>query len=474
MTMLALGDGAVFANRYRIVRCIAQGGMGAVYEAIHLETERRRALKVMLPHIVGSEELRDRFKREARVAAQIESEFIVDVFDAGVDEATQMPFLVMELLKGEELGKRLERVGRFSPPEVVSYLHQTALALDKTHRANIVHRDLKPENLFLTEREDGAPRIKVLDFGIAKLVADGSTQANATRSVGTPLYMSPEQFKSGTKVSPASDIYALGMMSYTLLVGAPYWADEASGDSNVFAFAATVMNGPREAPSVRAQRKFVQLPPSFDHWFSIVCAAEPTQRFQTASQAVAALGEALGLPPIPVGLSASSAHLSGSMAGAAGPLAGSRVAMSAGGITTSAAAAPPAKSGSAGVVIGVLAAVILVGGGLGAYVLKSKSATTPEAATSSAVTAATSAAPPPVTATVTATAIATSAPVASAPVASATAPPVDAASAAASASAAAVAAGPKGKLPPGPAKPPPPPVTAKTATPATAPSYSRD
>src|ERR1700730_2139947 len=139
--MNTLQQNYIFANRYRIERIIASGGMGSVYEVVHLETERRRALKVMHPHIVQSPELRDRFKREAKVAAQIDSEFIVDVFDAGVDEATQMPFLVMELLKGEELGRRLERVGRFSPPEAVTYLWQTALALDKTHKASIVHRD---------------------------------------------------------------------------------------------------------------------------------------------------------------------------------------------------------------------------------------------------------------------------------------------------------------------------------------------
>src|SRR5215468_2482440 len=111
----SLQDGALFAGRYRIVRAIAAGGMGAVYEVVHLETERRRALKVMHPHILQSADLRERFQREAKVAAQVESDFIVDVFDAGFDQATQMPFLVMELLRGEELGKRLRRVGRFPP-----------------------------------------------------------------------------------------------------------------------------------------------------------------------------------------------------------------------------------------------------------------------------------------------------------------------------------------------------------------------
>src|SRR5262245_48183977 len=101
-----LPEAAVFAGRYRVVRCIAVGGMGAVYEVVHLETERRRALKVMHPHFIPSDEMRARFRQEARVAARVESAHLVDVFDAGIDETTGMPFLVMELLHGEELGER--------------------------------------------------------------------------------------------------------------------------------------------------------------------------------------------------------------------------------------------------------------------------------------------------------------------------------------------------------------------------------
>src|SRR4051812_22381964 len=220
-----LQNGTIFAGRYRIVRCIAAGGMGAVYEVLHIETERRRALKVMLPHIVQDAELRERFKREARVAAQIESKFITDVFDAGVDDETGMPFLVMELLKGEELGQRLKKVGRFAPAEALNYLQQTASVLDKTHRAAIVHRDLKPANLFLVERDDEPPHIKVLDFGVAKIVAEGATSGGMTMTVGTPLYMAPEQFRNGI-IQPSADIFALGMIAYTLLVGHAYWAED--------------------------------------------------------------------------------------------------------------------------------------------------------------------------------------------------------------------------------------------------------
>jgi serine/threonine-protein kinase len=297
MSQLQLSDGAIFAARYQVVRRIALGGMGAVYEVEHTETLRRLALKVMLPHIVQSAEMRDRFRREAQVAAHIESEHIVSVFDAGIDDATGMPFMVMELLRGEELAQALRRVGRFGPAAVTTFLHQTALALEKTHRANIVHRDLKPENLFLTTTEDGRPRIKVLDFGIAKLVAEGSTQDPSTRSLGTPLYMAPEQFRSGQPISAATDLYALGMIAYTLLVGSSYWAEEAKNSSNVFAFAGAVMAGPTEPASLRARRHAATLPPAFDAWFSRMTAPNPADRFTGPLAAVGAMAEALGVAP---------------------------------------------------------------------------------------------------------------------------------------------------------------------------------
>lgn len=273
------------------------GGMGAVYEVVHLETERRRALKVMLPNIVESTELRDRFRQEARIAAHIESEHIVDVFDAGFDTDTKMPFLVMELLRGEELGQRLKRLGRFAPSDTVMYLEQTARALDKTHRASIVHRDLKPENLFLTEREDGRPHIKILDYGIAKFLADGATAANATRSIGTPFYMAPEQFKTGSAVSASADIYALGMVAYTFLVGVPYWKEDAHVHNNVFAFAMHAIKGPEELASARAKRFDCTLSAAFDEWFSKATALDPTKRFASAGEAVAALGIVLNVLP---------------------------------------------------------------------------------------------------------------------------------------------------------------------------------
>ncbi|CAN95751.1 Protein kinase [Sorangium cellulosum So ce56] len=296
MSATALAEGTVFARRYRVVRLIAAGAMGAVHEVVHLETERRRALKVMHPHLFQSEEMRRRFKAEACITAKIESEHIVDVFDAGIDEATGIPFLVMELLRGEELGERLKRAGRLPPAEVMTYLHQTALALDRTHAASIVHRDLKPANIFLSQREDGSVRVKILDFGVAKLVAEGATAAGATSSLGTPIYMPPEQFLGGTRLTGAADVFALGMMAYTLLVGLPYWHPEASSADGVFAFVMVAARGPEEPPVQRARAMGVALPAAFDAWFARATAGDPAARFQRATEAVRALGEVLGVP----------------------------------------------------------------------------------------------------------------------------------------------------------------------------------
>jgi serine/threonine protein kinase len=284
--------GAIFGERYRLVRRLASGAMGVVYEARHIATDRRCALKVMLAHIAPRPELRKRFELEARVTAHIDSPFIVELFDAGVDDATGMPFLVMELLRGEELGQCLRRVGRFSAEETLACLHQTALALDRTHRASIVHRDLKPANLFLSVGEDGERRIKILDFGVAKIVAESTGET--TTGMGTPLYMAPEQFRN-QRVSVATDIHALGMMAYTLLVGEAYWADEKKENDDLVAFALSAAYGPVEPASERAMRKGVVLPAGFDAWFARATAVEPSRRFSGATAAVRALGDALGI-----------------------------------------------------------------------------------------------------------------------------------------------------------------------------------
>ena len=289
----SLAAGQIFHGRYQIVRCLKSGGMGAVYECIHLKTRKHRALKVMLPEIVTSESMRERFELEARVTADIESEHIVETFDAGVDEETGAPFLVMELLRGEELGSLLKRRGALPFEEVVLLLSQAALALDRTHAAGIVHRDLKPDNLFVTSRDDGAPRLKILDFGVAKVVADEARSIQPTAAIGTPLYMSPEQFQGDGKIGPRADIYALGHIAYALLTGRPYWYDEQRSTPAVFAFFVLVMAGPPERPSKRASRRGVTLPSGFDAWFARATARVPRDRFDSASALVTDLAAVL-------------------------------------------------------------------------------------------------------------------------------------------------------------------------------------
>jgi serine/threonine-protein kinase len=365
---LALQKGSIFARRYRVVRRIASGSMGAVYDVVHLETDRHRALKVMHAHVLESTDLRERFKQEAKVAAHINSEFIVDVFDAGVDDDTHLPFIVMELLQGEEIGKRLKRLGKFPPGEVLTLLHQTSLALDKMHRASIVHRDLKPENLFLTKREDGSPHIKVLDFGVAKVLAESGPGAAGTRSVGTPFYMAPEQFAADSRVSPESDIFALGMIAYTFLVGEPYWASAMEEAGNVFAFSRMVINGPEESASVRAATQDVTLPPAFDEWFAKATAVDPSHRFSRATLAVSALADVFGIA-LPTGrVMRTSGDLSLITQENGGHVAGPTH------VSAAMTRAPSQRSGAP--YIGILAFIAAVGAVSGLYLLRSPGAAT--------------------------------------------------------------------------------------------------
>ena len=289
-----LEHGAIFAGRYRVLRRIATGGMGVIYEVLHLETERRRALKVMLPGVLGNDELRQRFVREAKVVSHVESDFIVDVVDAGIDAATETPFLVMELLRGEDLLRVLATRGALPAGEVVLLLSQAALALDKTHAAGIVHRDLKPENLYLTTRDDGSPRLKILDFGIAKVVADVNHTVQQTATIGTPLYMPPEQIRGEGTIGPRADVYALGHIAFTLLTGRAYWDDEQRASPSLFTFLGKVVDGLPEPATVRAARRGVALPPAFDAWFARATARAASARPDRASALVADLAVAVG------------------------------------------------------------------------------------------------------------------------------------------------------------------------------------
>jgi serine/threonine-protein kinase len=301
-----LTPGMIAAGRYEVVRRISAGGMGAIYEVKQLGVGRRRAMKVMLPHVVADAKLRARFEAEARVTAEIRSEHLVEILDADVDAATGLPFIIMELLDGHDLGEAVARRGRLSPTEVVTLLGQAASALDRTHAAGIVHRDLKPENLFLTARDDGTAKLKVLDFGIAKVAAQGAQAAGVTGVIGTPYYMSPEQALGDGRMGPAVDVYALGHIAFTLLVGHPYWLAEAQMLGNEVALLARSLMGAPEPPSARALRSGATLPAGFDAWFARATAREPTARFGTAGELVTALRDVF--PALSGGRAAPGSH----------------------------------------------------------------------------------------------------------------------------------------------------------------------
>lgn len=303
--MSLLKPGQVFAQRYVIRRKLAEGGMGAVFVAVQASTELEVAVKVLWPHVLEQETAVKRFSLEARVSARIGSSHVVKVFDAGFDEETQMPFLVMELLQGSTLQDLVAKNGPCSFEETVEYLHQASLALDKAHNyvdkdgqpAPVIHRDLKPENIFLTRLDSGAPFIKVLDYGLAKIL--GSSTGLSRDLKGTPLYMASEQ-ALGKALSPATDIWPLGLIALYLLTGRQYWNAASKPESGINHLISEIVALPMPAVSERFREQGVshKLPQAFDRWFDRCVHREPERRFQSAGAAVSALRRVLidGLP----------------------------------------------------------------------------------------------------------------------------------------------------------------------------------
>jgi len=291
-----LQPGQVFATRYRVLQMLASGGMGAVFEAEHVGTEQRVALKVLWPQILALASAREKFELEAKIAARVKSEHIVHVLDAGFDEATRSPYLVMELLVGETLTARVDRAGPIPLGEALTVLRQVARGLDAAHGFRdatgaptpIIHRDLKPDNLFLSARHDRSPLVKILDFGIAKVLSESRNISHEVR--GTPTYMAFEQVLAGT-LSPQTDLWALGLITYFLLTGRQYWRTADDPNAGVQALFAEIMTLPLEAPSVRSQQQSVRvrLPAAFDGWLLKCIDRMPERRFASAGEAVETL-----------------------------------------------------------------------------------------------------------------------------------------------------------------------------------------
>lgn len=272
----AVGD--VVADKYALGEVLGRGAMGCVMSAEHLLMQRKVAIKFVLG-FSSNPNAADRFVREARVTQSLQDEHVVRVYDLGVlDNGT--PYLVMEHLEGQDLAQLLDANHRFPVDTSVDYVLGACEALAEAHAAGIVHRDIKPSNLILTQRKNGTPLIKVVDFGISKVLDDDEeVEKSLTGSVamlGSPLYMSPEQIRSAKTIDARADVWALGVTLYTCLTGeAPFDGEGVHG-----VCASIVADPPRPFP------EDLTLPDGLEEVLSRCLAKRPEER--TASVVVLA------------------------------------------------------------------------------------------------------------------------------------------------------------------------------------------
>lgn len=283
----ATNKGRVLADRYRLEERLGEGGFGSIWRAEHLVLAAPVAVKLIDPEIAEDENAVERFIREARAAASLRSPHVVQIIDYGVDEG-ELPFMVMELLEGENLAQRLKRSGRIAPVDATRIISHVARAVGRAHDAGIVHRDLKPENVFLVPNED-AEIAKVLDFGVAKVeTAALGPKSSKTRTgslLGTPYYMSPEQAQGNKEVDFRSDLWSLGVIGFEILTGKRPFFSDGLGDL-------VLQICVRDLP---VPSEFAPVPPGLDEWFARACARDPEHRFQSARELSDAFREALGI-----------------------------------------------------------------------------------------------------------------------------------------------------------------------------------
>jgi len=275
----------VLVGRYRLDERLGAGGMGSIWRAHHLVLAAPVAVKLIDREAVPDEETLGRFMREAQSAATLRSPHVVQILDYGVDD--KLPFIVMELLDGENLAQRLRRLGRLSSADTARIITHVGRAMARAHEASIVHRDLKPENVFLIRNED-EEIAKVLDFGVAKVsVGALGEQGSRTRTgsiLGTPYYMSPEQAQGNKTVDHRSDLWSLGVIAFECLTGKRPFYSDGLGDL-VLQICIRDIPVPSETSSV---------PVGFDAWFARAVARDPDARFQSARELSEALREVLG------------------------------------------------------------------------------------------------------------------------------------------------------------------------------------
>ncbi len=279
------------AGKYELLRMIGRGGMGSVWEGRHASLGTHVAIKFIEKEFADNDEARKRFDNEARAAATLQSKHAIQIHDHGVTDDGK-PYIVMEMLVGEPLDKRIERVGVLPLREAAYIIQQVCRGLQKAHEHGIVHRDLKPENIFLVKSQDDDEEIaKVLDFGIAKIRTGGADAAisNNTRTgavLGTPFYMSPEQARGLRDIDHRTDLWSLGVIAFKCTTGRLPFEGESLGDLLV-----KICTVPIPIPS----QMNPQLPPSFDAWFSRALDRDPNRRFGSATELGEALAYAAGL-----------------------------------------------------------------------------------------------------------------------------------------------------------------------------------
>ncbi len=283
---MAIEAGRVLNQRYRLIRPVGQGSQASVWVAEHLALQTHVAVKLIDPELAKKESARERFRREATAAAQLRSAHVVQILDHGIDD--DQPFIVMELLDGEDLFERLAHRSRLSLRETSKIVTQVARALIRAHAAGIVHRDLKPENVFLCPNEDDEV-VKVLDFGVAKVKDAAKVTMQKTgvgTLIGTPHYMSPEQVKGIGEIDHRADLWALGVIAFQCVTGELPFDSEGVGDLLI-----KITIGDAPIPS----RVYPGVPANFDVWFAKACAREPAKRFQSAREMAVALAGVVGV-----------------------------------------------------------------------------------------------------------------------------------------------------------------------------------
>jgi eukaryotic-like serine/threonine-protein kinase len=281
---LPLSPGDIVAGKYVVEGILGRGGMGLVVSARHLQVNHLVALKVLLPcnDIGHGGQAAARFLREAQNATLVQSEHVVRVMDMGTLDGGA-PYLVMEYLDGVDFARVLRTRGVLPASEAVGYVLQALLAISEAHARGIIHRDLKPSNLFLCERLDGSPLVKVLDFGVSKAATPDANALSLTDTsvvIGSPQYMSPEQIRTPRDIDRRADIWSLGVILQELITGQPPFLAQSVSSLLV----SIVTDAPTPLGSAN-----VDVPPGLDSVIGRCLAKDPNQRFRNA----AALAEAL-------------------------------------------------------------------------------------------------------------------------------------------------------------------------------------